>query len=102
MRWREYLPTIKENLIFRRLSSNRMGSRPKELFDAVIEQLEQMLSKDMETIAWIIQGTKMDVEVEKGFESFRSALLASIETDTCGNRKAEFEILRDLFASVPE
>lgn len=44
--WQEYLPRIKDNDVLRAVEKNSSGSRPKELFEEVLEEVDKQWEAD--------------------------------------------------------
>lgn len=51
MRWREYFPIINEDDSYRKICLNLFGSRPKQLFHTVIEELDDIYSNNIECLS---------------------------------------------------
>lgn len=46
MRWKEYQPLVAEDAAFVAVEANLSGSRPRELFEDILEEVEEKYEKD--------------------------------------------------------
>jgi len=103
MCWREYLPAINQLDAYKKLSLNTSGSRPKDLFNDVVEELEILLAKNCETVARVIQMTKSDLDLnyKRTFQDLKSSVFHKLEDIISKvTNIAEFRLLRDSLAAV--
>jgi pre-mRNA-processing factor 40 len=80
MRWREYYPLIEGDDIYRKMSSNLNGSRPKQLFNIVIEELEDILLCDTKIITLAINRSDGTLDLRDTLEDFRNHLFNYLES----------------------
>ncbi|KAL4420342.1 hypothetical protein ABPG77_006149 [Micractinium sp. CCAP 211/92] len=73
-RWREYLPIVKEEASYEAVERNTSGSRPKELFQDVLEEMEAEYAKERDTIKAAVKERGIEVGVDSSLESFKAAL----------------------------
>lgn len=52
--WQEYLPRIKDNDVLRAVEKNSSGSRPKELFEEVLEEVDKQWEADRWVMALVL------------------------------------------------
>merc|ERR1711976_174148 len=87
------------------LCLNFVGSQPQELFNDVIERLENELSKDTETVGQIMQLTNLSFHVSSSTTTLKTALydrMKYIIPESYSKDKAELEMLYKLLIMVPD
>jgi len=84
MRWREYLPVIEEEQSFRKICLNVSGSRPKQLFDIVVEELDDIYFNDFKGIAMVTKIVEQNIDTDDTPETFRASILTHL-TNKYGN-----------------
>lgn len=52
MRWKEYCSTIEDEEAYALVKKNTTGSRPRELFEDLIEDMEAEYDKAKVSLAW--------------------------------------------------
>ncbi|KAL3141198.1 hypothetical protein ABBQ38_003538 [Trebouxia sp. C0009 RCD-2024] len=76
MRWREYLPRIKDNDVLRAVEKNSSGSRPKELFEEVLEEVDKQWEADRLVLKDVVKTDSISVAIDTTYEDFLEALQA--------------------------
>ncbi|KAK3238699.1 hypothetical protein CYMTET_51308, partial [Cymbomonas tetramitiformis] len=72
--WREYLPLIKKEDAYEALYSNTTGSKPRDLFEDIIEELEEVLDQNKALVTKHLKGKKAAVSSS----STKTELLAEL------------------------
>ncbi|KAL1353578.1 pre-mRNA-processing protein 40A isoform X2 [Arachis hypogaea] len=93
--WREYCLKVRDLPQYQAVASNTSGSTPKDLFEDVVEDLENQYHEDKTLVKDIIKSGKITVVSTSVFEEFKAAILeeASCETISEINLKLIFEDL---------
>ncbi|MED6197708.1 hypothetical protein PIB30_059195 [Stylosanthes scabra] len=91
--WREYCLKVRDLPQYQAVSSNTSGSTPKDLFEDVVEDLENQYHEDKTLVKDIIKSGKITVVSTSVFEDFKAAISeeASCETISEINLKLLFE-----------
>ncbi|KAL1368399.1 hypothetical protein AAHE18_02G118600 [Arachis hypogaea] len=93
--WREYCLKVRDLPQYQAVASNTSGSTPKDLFEDVVEDLENQYHEDKTLVKDIIKSGKITVVSTSVFEEFKAAILeeGSCETISEINLKLIFEDL---------
>lgn len=90
----------------RRICGNLFGSRPKEMFLDVIEELETLLEEDTALVARVMQASEVSIDSESTFEAFRAILYTglddAIDRAADPEAKAAVKALRKQFEDIPD
>ncbi|KAL4419958.1 hypothetical protein ABPG75_007056 [Micractinium tetrahymenae] len=73
-RWREYLPIVKEEASYEAVERNTSGSRPKELFQDVLEEMEAEYGKQRDALKAAVKERGIEVGADSSLDSFKAAL----------------------------
>eukprot|EP00887_Chlorella_sp_A99_P000160 scaffold16.g160.t1 len=73
-RWREYQPVVKDEEAYVAVEQNTGGSRPKELFQDVLEEMEAAYDKEREKAKALVSERSIEVGPEGTWEAFQAAL----------------------------
>ncbi|PSC74832.1 pre-mRNA-processing 40A [Micractinium conductrix] len=73
-RWREYLPIIKEEEAYVAVEKNASGSRPKELFQDVLEEMEAEYGQQREKLKAAVKERGIEVGQGSALDAFKEAL----------------------------
>eukprot|EP00210_Caulerpa_lentillifera_P005018 g4792.t1 len=73
-RWREYYELIHKDEVFKAVERNEFGSRPRELFEDVIEELEEGYEKDRAIMKEVYRGSSIMVNLATTLEDFKEAM----------------------------
>lgn len=65
---------VKDDPAYRAVDSNQFGSRPRELFDDVIEKLEEKYEKDRALMKEVYRGSSIVVSTATTFDGFKEAM----------------------------
>ncbi|PRW33660.1 pre-mRNA-processing 40A isoform A [Chlorella sorokiniana] len=73
-RWKDYLPVVKEEESYAAVECNVSGSRPKELFLDVLEEMEAEYAKQREAVKAAVKERAIEVGVDSTLQAFQTAL----------------------------
>eukprot|EP00191_Tetraselmis_sp_GSL018_P019477 CAMPEP_0177582924 /NCGR_PEP_ID=MMETSP0419_2-20121207/3030_1 /TAXON_ID=582737 /ORGANISM="Tetraselmis sp., Strain GSL018" /LENGTH=858 /DNA_ID=CAMNT_0019072245 /DNA_START=64 /DNA_END=2641 /DNA_ORIENTATION=- len=74
MRWKEYQPTVEDEPVYKAIEGNLSGSRPKELFYDVVEELDEQYDKDRSVLKSAVKEADISVSTEDTFPPFLEAV----------------------------
>ncbi|XP_031118297.1 pre-mRNA-processing protein 40A isoform X3 [Ipomoea triloba] len=78
--WRDYCPMVKESVAYQAVASNTSGSTPKDLFEDVVEELENQYHEDKTRVKNVLKSEKITFSPLWSFEDFKAAILETIGT----------------------
>jgi len=73
-RWKEFQPLIKSDQVYIDTDANKFGSRPRELFEDLIETLEEEYDKDRAIMKDIYRNSTITVNSSTTFEEFNALM----------------------------
>ncbi|KAL4857085.1 Pre-mRNA-processing protein 40A [Chlorella vulgaris] len=73
-RWKEYVPIVAEEESYKAVERNTSGSRPRELFQDVLEEMEAEYGKQRDAVKAAVKELSLQVGVDSQLEAFREAL----------------------------
>ncbi|XP_073118808.1 pre-mRNA-processing protein 40A-like isoform X2 [Henckelia pumila] len=76
--WRDYCTKVKDTPAYLAVSSNTSGSKAKDLFEDVIDDLEKQYLEDKEKIEGAIKNEKISLSTSCTLEDFKAALPKAI------------------------
>ena len=76
MSLQDYEPLIRKEEVLKAVEKNVAGSRPKEMFEEVLETADKQFEKDKGILKDLIKEHSISVELDSTFEDFCSALIA--------------------------
>ncbi|KAL0047243.1 hypothetical protein WJX82_010442 [Trebouxia sp. C0006] len=82
MRWKEYLPRIKDNDVLRAVDKNTSGSRPKELFEEVLEDVDKQWETDRATMKDAVKAHSIHTGIDTSYEEFQEQLSSKANEET--------------------
>ncbi|DBB01103.1 TPA: hypothetical protein ACH3X1_000995 [Trebouxia sp. C0004] len=82
MRWKEYLPRIKDNDVLRAVEKNTSGSRPKELFEEVLEDVDKQWETDRATLKDTVKSHSIHTGIDTSYEEFQEQLRSKANEET--------------------
>lgn len=77
MRWKDYVDNLKEEETYKAVEKNLSGSRPRELFEDIIEDAEKDFEKDRALLKDLVKSHDIEVGQETAYEAFLGALDAT-------------------------
>ncbi|XP_051150280.1 pre-mRNA-processing protein 40A [Andrographis paniculata] len=77
--WRDYCQKVKDSEAYQAVASNLSGSTPKDLFEDVVEELEQKYDEDKAYIKDVIKQEKITISSSWTFEDFNSSIKDSMD-----------------------
>ncbi|CAM8979235.1 unnamed protein product [Rhodiola kirilowii] len=95
--WRDYCMKVKESLPYMAVASNTSGSTPKDLFEDVIEELQDKYHEDKTRIKELTKSGKLVITSTWTFEDFKEATKEDLGSPEISdiNLKLAFEELLD-------
>uniref|UniRef100_A0A7N0SXF7 Pre-mRNA-processing protein 40A n=1 Tax=Kalanchoe fedtschenkoi TaxID=63787 RepID=A0A7N0SXF7_KALFE len=95
--WREYCMKVKESLPYMAVASNTSGSTPKDLFEDVLEELQDKYHEDKTRIKELTKSGKLIITSTWTFEDFKEATKEDLGAPPISdiNLKLAFEELLD-------
>ncbi|KZV23368.1 pre-mRNA-processing protein 40A-like [Dorcoceras hygrometricum] len=79
--WRDYCTKVKDMPAYLAVSSNTSGSKAKDLFKDVIDDLEKQYLEDKEKIEYAIKNEKISLSTSCTLEDFKAALPKAITSE---------------------
>lgn len=76
-RWKEYQPIVRKEAAYEAVEKNLSGSRPKELFQDILEEMEEAYDKNKSVMKDVLRSKDIQVTVSSTFENFKGALHAA-------------------------
>ncbi|CAI9115989.1 OLC1v1017023C1 [Oldenlandia corymbosa var. corymbosa] len=76
--WRDYCQKVKDTSAYQDLALNTSGSRPKDLFEDVFEELENQYHEDKARVKDVVKAEKIIVNPTWSFEDFKAAIKDNI------------------------
>lgn len=70
------MPIVRNEPSYLAVEGNKFGSRPRELFEDVIEKLEEVYEKDRALMKEVYRGSSILVSTTTTFEEFKQAMEA--------------------------
>lgn len=105
MRWRECLPHVEHEEAYRALCLNTGGSRPKELFLDLVDDLEAAWDRDVSVIMRTCAVCDVVMDAETTYEAFRTSLSAGLDDkieSAAPDAKDALRVLRDKLDAIPD
>lgn len=94
-RWREYLPVVKEEASYEAVERNTSGSRPKELFQDILEEMEAEFAKQRDLVRAAVKERGIEVGVDSTLESFKAALAEGDQAGLEGVAEASIKLYHE-------
>merc|ERR1712113_1277530 len=89
MRWKDFVPIIEKEEAYRCICSNLSGSLPSSLFKDLVESQEYKLEKDKELVFQAIQVSKIIIDNNIKYETYKSILIYGLE-NAITNKKSPY------------
>merc|ERR1712216_201729 len=92
MRWKDYMPLIKHKHAYSCVCLNLTGSRPKSLFNNILEEIEDSLQNDKKVFIQSMLNTKLSFDKGSNFEDYKclvSNLLEDINDKALKNKTSQ-------------
>ncbi|GMH44030.1 hypothetical protein BSKO_11964 [Bryopsis sp. KO-2023] len=78
-RWKEYGNMIQNDEVYIAVSKNKSGSRPRELFEDMIEEMEEIYNQDRTVMKEVYKKSDITVEVHTLFDEFLNSMVEEDE-----------------------
>ncbi|KAH9623756.1 hypothetical protein KSS87_023311 [Heliosperma pusillum] len=78
--WRDYCAKVKESEAYLAVAHNTSGSTPKDLFEDLVEELENQYHDDKQRVKDAIKLCKVTMSSTSTFEEFKASIMSEIES----------------------
>jgi len=91
MQWKDFVPIIEKEETYRCICSNLSGSLPSSLFKDLVESQEYKLEKDKELVFQAIQVSKIIIDNNIKYETYKSILIHGLENEITNKKSPYFK-----------